>query len=56
MTRRTNHARTHCQLCHERLTVKNRFCPGLCKRCRALREQGAEPVYSLNPDLREIAE
>jgi hypothetical protein len=55
MTRHRNQARTHCQLCNERLTVKNRFCPGLCKLCRKIREQGAEPVYSLNPEMRETA-
>jgi hypothetical protein len=56
MKRKTNRATSHCQLCHEHLTNENRFVAGLCKRCRALRENGAEPVYSRNSDLRETAE
>ena len=44
-------ASTHCQLCHERLTVESRFVAGLCKACRKLREEGVQP-----PSKMEIAE
>jgi len=57
MTRPRNRASTHCQLCHEHLTNENRFVAGLCKACRKLREEGAQPpAYSFNPDLGEAAE